>query len=195
MNSELILTNLTAAGFGPEIIRAFIAVLGQDPNFKFALREDLDGDKKFLPTRATAKSAGWDVRCAQKNREPLILRAGQYAKIPLGFRTIMPEGWWLELRPRSSTTAKKQCHCLYGVLDNDWRDETCAVIQYVPDISALGKDLVLNYGDAICQLVPVKLREMTTENISNQDFDEFCRNEVNDRKGGFGSTDNATKKI
>lgn len=157
--------------------------------FKFALREDLKDDKRFLPQRATPGSAGWDVRCAQEDRKPIILRAGQYAKIPLGFRTIMPKGWWLELRPRSSTMAKKFCHCLYGVLDNDWKSFSCAIIQYIPDINSLGKDLVLNFGDPLCQLIPVKLREMQIKEIDNKTFDEICKSEINLRnQEGFGAT-------
>lgn len=159
------------------------------PNFKFALREDLKNEKIFLPTRATPGSAGWDVRCAQVDRLPIILRAGQYAKIPLGFRAILPEGWWLELRPRSSTVAKKQCHCLYGVIDVDFRGNIAMILQYIPDINSLGKDLVLEFGEPIGQLVPVKLREMQIEEIDNKAFDEFCKNEINFRnQEGFGAT-------
>ena len=91
------------------------------PLFKFALREDLTADKRFLPTRATPRSSGWDVRCAQENREPLVIRPGQYVRIPLGFRILPPTGWWLELKPRSSTFAKKFLNSLYGTIDNDFR--------------------------------------------------------------------------
>ena len=92
------------------------------PEFKFALREDLkDTGDLFLPKRATSGSAGWDVRCAQQDRKKIILRAGRYVKIPLGFRILAPQGYWLKLNPRSSTFAKKSLHSLYGVLDNDFR--------------------------------------------------------------------------
>lgn len=159
------------------------------PTFKFALREDLKNNKEFLPQRATPGAAGWDVRCAQEDKKPIILRAGQYAKIPLGFRAIMPEGWWLELRPRSSTFAKKFCNCLYGVLDSDWRGMNQIALQYIPDINSLGKDLVLNFGEPIGQLIPVKIRNMEIQEISNEEFNDFCSKEVNFRnQEGFGAT-------
>jgi dUTPase len=159
------------------------------PKFLFALREDLKNDRKFLPTRATPVSTGWDVCCAQQNKKPIVLRAGQYVKIPLGFRTVAPKGWWLQMAPRSSTFAKKSLHCLYGVLDNDWRGLSALAAHYVPDIHSLGKDLVLEFGEPIGQLIPFRLEEMIIEEISNDEFDTFCKAE-NSVRGvqGFGET-------
>lgn len=160
------------------------------PSFRFALREDLKDDKRFLPTRATPKSAGYDCRCAQEDRKPIVLRAGQYVKIPLGFRTIIPDGWWLKINPRSSTFVKKSLHCLYGVLDTDWRGFSCLVAQYVPSVNSMGNDLVLEFGEAIGQLIPMRLHEMDVNEISNEAFDELCKNEVDNirQDKGFGST-------
>src|SRR5271165_472075 len=158
-----------------------------NPTFKFALREDLKDDKKFLPTRATPVSTGWDVCCAQQNRKQIILRPGQFIKIPLGFRTIAPEGWWLQLAPRSSTFAKKSLHCLYGVLDNDWFGNTVLAAQYIPDVNSLGKDLVLEFGEPIGQLIPFELKTMEIEHISNEQFEEIVKNKKSLRGiQGFG---------
>jgi dUTPase len=159
------------------------------PLFKFALREDLVGDKRFLPTRATPRSSGWDVRCAQENREPLVIRPGQYVRIPLGFRILPPTGWWLELKPRSSTFAKKFLNSLYGTIDNDFSGSAMMAVQYIPDISSLGKDLVLEFGEAIGQLIPIKLKEMEIVEISNTEYNELRAQEDNIRgAGGWGST-------
>jgi dUTPase len=160
------------------------------PVFQFAVREDLkDVVEQFLPRKAEPGSAGWDVRCAQKDRKPIILRAGQYAVIPLGFRMIPPAGWWVNLRPRSSTFAKKSLHYLIGTLDFSWRGENAYACQYIPDINSLGKDLVLEWGEAIGQIIPVRMEEMNVKAISNEAFDEFCKNEVNERgANGWGST-------
>jgi dUTPase len=163
--------------------------MSDTPIFKFALRDDLEGDKRFLPKRATSVSTGWDVCCAQEDRKPIVLRPGRYIKIPLGFRTIAPQGWWLQLAPRSSTFAKKSLHCLYGVLDNDWVGFSVLAAQYVPDINALGKDLILEFGEPIGQLIPFRLETMIVEEVSNEGFDDFCKLQDN-RRGvqGFGET-------
>jgi dUTPase len=159
------------------------------PEFKFALREYLKDDKRFLPTRATPGSCGWDICAAQENREPIIIRPGKYVKIPLGFRTIFPKGWWLECEPRSSTFIKKSLHCLTGKLDNDWRGWSALCAQYIPDVSSLGNDLVIEFGEKIGQLIPVKLQEMNITHISNDEFEKICKEEINERGDkGFGST-------
>jgi dUTPase len=160
------------------------------PLFKFALREDLAEDKRFLPTRATPLSSGWDVRAAQKNREPLIIRPGSHVRISLGVRAIPQSGWWLELKPRSSTFAKKYLNALIGTIDGSYRGELLMAVQYIPDISSLGKDLIVEFGEAIGQLIPIKLKEMEVAEISNRDYDEFCSTETIDKRGagGFGST-------
>lgn len=163
--------------------------MNEVPMFQFALREDLKNEGQFLPNRTTPVSTGWDVRCAQKDRAPVIARPGQYVKIPLGFRAIAPAGWWLELRPRSSTFAKKQLHSLYGVIDSDYRNELAFVASYLPDIRALGVDLVLEFGEPIGQLVPVRLQDMAIEQITNEQFDDIVKNEHNVRdQRGFGAT-------
>jgi dUTPase len=162
------------------------------PIFKFALREDLIGVERnfsFLPSRATVKATGYDVRAALLDKKPLILRAGQYAKIPLGFRTLSPDGWWLELRPRSSTFAKKQLHSLYGVIDEDYEGQCLFCCQYIPDIASMGSDVVIEFGDAIGQIIPVERKEMTVLELSNEEMDQdYKERNYNRGAAGFGST-------
>lgn len=155
------------------------------PTFRFAMRKELS--YQYFPKKGSERATGWDV-CAVP-QEPIKLRAGQYAKIPLGFRVFAPEGWWLELRPRSSTFAKKQLHCLYGVIDEDYEGECLFACQYIPDISSLGNDIVIASGDVIGQLVPVKRQEMKVEMVSNEEYNELCKKRNTNRgTGGFGST-------
>jgi dUTPase len=157
------------------------------PVFKFCLRNDLKEDKRFLPTRSEETATGWDCRCAQEDHKPIILRPGQFIKIPLGFKTISPPGWWLKLVPRSSTFAKKALHCLYGTIDNLYRGNMIFAAQYIPDVNSLGKDLQLDFGEPIGQLIPVRLEEMKVLDISNEEFEYHCKNETNIRGArGFG---------
>jgi dUTPase len=158
------------------------------PVFKFALRDDLDD--RFIPKRATNVSSGWDVFCACEPGKSISLRPGEYAKIPLGFRVMPDKGWWLQLVPRSSTFAKKNLNCLYGTIDTDYRGYLVFAIQYLPDLRSLGTTLEIKFGEAIGQLIPVKLQEMKVNQITNKEFDELCKKEENSRgPGGFGSTD------
>lgn len=170
------------------------------PIFQFAIREDLLSLTGFsiLPKKAEKYATGWDCRAfphasETNNKSQIIVRPGTYVKIPLGFRCFAPEGWWLQLHPRSSSFIKKHMNCLVGTIDETYDQEIALCFQYLPDLNSMGKDLVISFGDAIGQLLPVKRVEMKTELVSNNKFDELCQLRNAPRKGGFGSTDNKGK--
>lgn len=176
------------------------------PIFKFAIREDLNdaNNVNFLPTRATPRSTGWDVYAAQKDRKPIVIDAGVLVKIPLGFRTFCPENWWFELRPRSSSFAKKNLHCLYGVIDEDYEGETILAAQYIPSLTfesytpvnlgpfsfpTVKHQLTIEFGESIGQIIPIKRKDMIVQSITNDECDELYSNrKANRGAGGFGST-------
>lgn len=165
------------------------------PVFKFAVREDLkDTGDMFLPTRAEPFATGWDVKAAFPDRDSVILTPGQYIKIPLGFRAFCPEGWWYELKPRSSTFAKKYLHCLYGTIDQCFENELVLACQYNPpnqsDGYGIGPRLEIKFGEPIGQIIPVERQKMVVKGISNEEYDKLCKFRGAQRgTGGFGSTD------
>lgn len=180
------------------------------PVFKFALREDLKEDKQFLPTRAEPKATGWDVRAAFEDRKELFVKPFQHIKIPLGFRTFCPNGWWYDLKPRSSTFAKKNLHSLYGTIDETYEGQLVFACQYIPEFELYGynddnpydydshqveitidaKELVIDFGEAIGQLIPRRRDEMIVEEATNEEYDYLCKVRSSVRgDGGFGSTD------
>jgi dUTPase len=161
------------------------------PTFKFALREDLADQKQFLPTQGEPLATGFDVRAAPIDRKSIVIRPGQYFKIPLGFRSFCPPGWWFKLEPRSSTFAKKHVHALCGVIDEGYENQLVFAGQYIPDVLEMGHDLTINFGDAIGQIIPYQRQIMNVEHISNEEFDRLCRVRGGVRgTGGFGSTGN-----
>jgi dUTPase len=167
------------------------------PNFKFALREDLINHREFLPNKAEPLATGWDVRCAVK--DGIKLMPFQKVLIPLGFRSLCPEGWWFELKPRSSTFGKKNLHCLYGTIDESYEGELLLACQFIPEailktdsevsFSSCSK-LSISFGDALGQIIPVRRKEMVIEEVSNEEFNKLCAARAATRgAGGFGSTD------
>ncbi len=155
------------------------------PEFKFALREDLKDDKRFLPTQATPNSLGFDVRAAPYDKQPIIVNHNDYIKVPLGFRCIPESGWGFELHPRSSSFIKKYMHSLIGIIDEDYSFEVFWCSHYIsPNL----EPLVIQFGDAIGQIIPVRRQDMSVAEICNQEFDDLCRQKNFSRTGGFGST-------
>lgn len=154
-------------------------------SFNFAIREDLK-DVDLLPKLGTNFASGWDVKAAFPDRKHIVLNKFDKYLIPLGFRVFCPEGWWLELRPRSSTFVKKSLHCLYGVIDNDYEGECKLAVQYIPQSE---EQLIINFGDSLAQMIPVKRKVMIVNQVSNEQYDWLCAQRNYDRKnGGFGST-------
>lgn len=160
----------------------------ETPIFKFALREDLKNEKQFLPTKAEPKATGYDVRAAQLDRKDIVLRPGSYFRIPLGFRCFCEPGWYYELHPRSSSFIKKSMNCLVGIVDETFNLEATLIGVYWPDISLMGKDLVIKFGDRIGQLIPRQYHDIYVEQISNEQYDEMHKARNSQRKGGYGST-------
>jgi dUTPase len=183
------------------------------PNYKFALRKDLEKETMFLPKKGEPRASGWDVRAAMADRKPLDVKPFDYVKIPLGFRAFCPEGWWYELKPRSSSFAKKSLHALYGTIDETFENELVFAAQYIPEglpevlveghtdyysseISSYktsvyhsSANLIINFGDAVGQIIPIRRQDMIVENISNVEYDELCKQRNGVRgTGGFGST-------
>ncbi len=170
------------------------------PVYRFALREDLKDDKRFLPTRGEPTASGWDVRAATA----VTLKPLEQAKISLGFRGFCPPGWWYELRPRSSSYAKKNLHALYGVIDETYEGELVFACQYIPSFMHMPMGLVeeedvrrymnsnilsIQVGDAIGQIIPIRREEMTVQEVTNEDYELLCKQRDAIRgAGGFGST-------
>jgi len=185
------------------------------PIYKFAIREDLkDVEDQFIPTKAEPHASGWDVKAAQQDRKPIILSPFEYAKIDLGIRAFCPQGYWFELKPRSSTFGKKNLHALYGTIDEGYEGTLLFACQYIPLINPTcisyatgqegyygnetkdeivyaseGQTITIKFGDAIGQIIPVKRQEMGVMKISNEEYDKLCKQRGGKRgAGGFGST-------
>lgn len=179
--------------------------MNEKPIFKFALRSDLKDQKQFLPKRSESKSSGWDVFAAMSDKQPLVIKPFQHVKIPLGFRAFCPEGFWYELKPRSSTFAKKNLHALYGTIDEAYENELVFACQYIPQLDmilhrmkfegefsglfneSIYQTLTIQWGEPIGQIIPVRRQEMEVVDISNEEYDALCAERKGERgTKGFG---------
>jgi dUTP pyrophosphatase len=155
-------------------------------------------DDVVLPTRATAGSAGYDlraylrdrvVRCSdgatQSERRAderdgewgIELASREMALLPLGFRTRLPPDVEAQIRPRSGQSFK---HALTipnapGTVDADYAEEWMVIVR---NDAPVARRLV--HGERIAQVVfaryvAIALRESGVERTT-------------DRAGGFGST-------
>ena len=127
-----------------------------------------------LPAYATSGAAGMDI-CAA---ESLNLRAGKRHAVATGFAFAIPDGYEVQVRPRSGLALKHGITCLNtpGTIDSDYRGEVKVIL------ANLGEDdFMINKGDRIAQIVgaPVTHGHL----VEGDDLDETVRG-----AGGFGST-------
>lgn len=155
-------------------------------------------DDVLVPSRATAGSAGYDVRAYLRGRTVrcsdglthgeivaveengewgITLRSAEMALIPLGFRTRLPDGVEAQVRPRSGQAFKNALTIPNspGTVDADYAEEWMVIVR----------------NDA-----PVSRRILHAERIAQVVFSRFVAVALQEgavqrstaRAGGFGST-------
>jgi dUTP pyrophosphatase len=105
-------------------------------------------DDDFLPFYGSEEAAGADVKaCLQ---EDLIIEPGESALIPTGLRFAIPEGYEIQVRPRSGLAFKSQITVLNspGTIDADYRGEVKVIL-----INHGKKPFVVAPGMRIAQVV------------------------------------------
>ena len=132
------------------------------------------GEGLPLPAYATPGAAGMDVVAA----EDLDLAPGARHAVATGYKVAIPEGYEIQVRPRSGLAYK------YGVtvpntpgtIDSDYRGELKILM-----INHGSDPFPVRRGERIAQLVPAA--------VTKADFDEVEELEPTTRgAGGFGST-------
>lgn len=77
-----------------------------------------------IPAYATDGASGFDlVAC-----EDIIIAPGGTAKVPLGLAFQIPEGYEMQIRPRSGVTLKTKLRVQLGTVDADYRGEVGVVV-------------------------------------------------------------------
>lgn len=81
-----------------------------------------------LPLYASDQAAGADVRAYLK--QELVLQPGQSALIPTGLKFAIPEGFEIQVRPRSGLAFKNGITVLNspGTIDSDYRGELGVIL-------------------------------------------------------------------
>ena len=129
-----------------------------------------------LPQYETAQAAGLDVRA--NIEEPIILRPLQRALVPTGLYIELPEGYEMQVRPRSGLAARHGISLVNtpGTIDPDYRGEIKVIM-----VNLSNEDFELKPGERIAQLVVARFTRIAWECV--EELSETDRG-----AGGFGST-------
>ena len=155
-------------------------------------------DDVAIPSRATAGSAGYDLRAHLRERLVkcsngltqrevaavlaldewgVTLEPGEMALIPLGFRTRLPAGVEAQIRPRSGQAFKNALTVpnAPGTVDADYAEEWMVIVRN--DAPAARR---LVHGERIAQVIFARFLALS--------FAEGGVTRTTERAGGFGST-------
>ncbi len=129
-----------------------------------------------FPEYATAGSSGLDLRAAVEN--DFVLGAKQFALIPTNLSVEIPQGFEIQVRPRSGLAAKNGIGVLNtpGTIDSDYRGEIKVILFNFSE-----KDFIIKPGDRIAQMILSKVWKANF--VETDNLDESKRGE-----GGFGHT-------
>ncbi|WP_324828564.1 dUTP diphosphatase [Qipengyuania zhejiangensis] len=127
-----------------------------------------------LPAYATTGAAGMDVVAA----EDVTLQPGQRHAVATGLAVAIPEGYEIQVRPRSGLALKHGVTVpnTPGTIDSDYRGELKIIM-----INHGAADFAIARGDRIAQLVLAPVTQAAWHEVD--DLDETARG-----TGGFGST-------
>lgn len=135
-----------------------------------------ENDKIELPKYETSGAAGMDVRA--NITEPIVLGSLERTLVPTGLKIAIPEGYEVQVRPRSGLALKHGITLLNtpGTIDSDYRGELKMII------ANISKDAyTINPGERIGQLVLNKVEQIEWEVVETLD-------ETERGAGGFGHT-------
>ena len=139
-----------------------------------AIRRLPHGEGLDLPAYATAGAAGMDVLAA----EDVVPPPGGRHAVATGFALAIPEGFEVQVRPRSGLALKHGISLpnTPGTIDSDYRGELKIIM-----INLGPEDFAIARGDRIAQLVLAPVVLARWEEVA--ELDDTVRG-----VGGFGST-------
>ena len=131
-----------------------------------------------LPAYATSGAAGADLRANLPDRGEVVLAPGARALVPTGLRLAIPEGWEVQIRPRSGLALKHGITLPNspGTIDSDYRGPLGVIV-----MNAGEAPFTIAHGDRIAQMVAAPVVQAGFDLVET--LPETARG-----AGGFGST-------
>jgi dUTP pyrophosphatase len=129
-----------------------------------------------LPEYATKGASGMDIRASLDI--PLTLQPLERNLVPTGLFVEIPQGYEIQIRPRSGLAIKQGITCLNtpGTIDSDYRGEIKIIL-----INLSSEEQVIHPGDRIAQMIIQKTERAEFEQVE-------ILNNTERAAGGFGHT-------
>lgn len=130
----------------------------------------------ILPEYETVQAAGMDAAAAVT--EDVVLHPGEIKLLPTGFGVAIPDGYEIQIRPRSGLAVKHGISIINapGTIDADYRGEVKIGL-----INLGQKNFTVHRGDRIAQMVLAPVCQARLQLVEALDDTERG-------SGGFGHT-------
>jgi len=131
-----------------------------------------------LPSYETAGAAGADLRANLPGRDTVVLQPGARALVPTGLRIEIPQGYEVQIRPRSGLALKHGITLpnAPGTIDSDYRGPLGVIV-----MNAGQEAFEIAHGDRIAQMVVAPVLQARFELAE-------ALSDTTRGRGGFGST-------
>ena len=139
-----------------------------------------------IPKKATEGAAGYDLcACIPDFTSGMMIHPHNSLIVPTGLNVNIPEGYEIQIRPRSGLAAKHGVTVLNtpGTIDCDYSGDGEDFELKVILFNHNKIPFTINDGDRIAQMVVAKLAAHELVEVS-----EFGQTAKKTRKGGLGST-------
>jgi len=133
-----------------------------------------------LPRRATAHAAGYDIAACLPPDTVVHIDPFERIAIPTGLILVIPDGFFVSLRPRSGLALKSGITLLNSpaTIDSDYRGELKVIL------ANLGRErFTVEHGDRIAQLLLEAIVPLDLQSIPAHEIPASERGDA-----GFGST-------
>ena len=122
-----------------------------------------------LPHYETVSAAGLDVRA--NTTESIVLEPLQRALVPTGLYVEIPDGYEIQVRPRSGLAAKHGISIANapGTIDPDYRGEIKVIL-----VNLSNEPFELKPGERIAQLVVAQFTRIEWESVSELSETKPC---------------------
>ena len=131
-----------------------------------------------LPVISTG-NAGIDLRVLTQNNEPSVeIFPNESYIFNTGIKMDIPEGYYVEVVPRSSTGIKKHLRLMNtcGILDSSWKGETLVAVHN------FGKEpVIVENNERLCQMIVHKVHNIRITEVDDVGTSDRGEN-------GIGST-------
>lgn len=143
-------------------------------------------EKAQVPAYMTEGAAGFDLYCV----EDISIPPGATVLVKTGLKVAIPEGYEIQVRPRSGTSFKTKLRIANapGTVDSDFRGELCVIVENTDVSNGLSADyerrtVKLKALDRVAQGVLSQVPRANFEVVSEEELGATDRG-----SGGFGST-------